>query len=78
MIHENIPQNREWVYIIRFHSEDAMQEFSFPEEVKLTMQLKDIFESGKVAEQYYYNNKPLYERLVGAIKDKGRVAQEVC
>ena len=62
MDYGNVPQNRERIYIVGFLDEKQMYEFSFPERTPLTKKIGDILEKN-VAEKYYYNGKPLYEKI---------------
>lgn len=74
MEYGNIPQNRERIYIVGFKNADYTEKFSFPDPIKLTTKITDILEKD-VPEKYYYNGKPLYEKLKGSIKEDGRVYQ---
>lgn len=74
MEYGNIPQNRERIYIVGFKNPDYTERFTFPDPVKLTVKVTDILEKN-VPEKYYYNGKPLYEKLKGSIKEEGRVYQ---
>jgi DNA (cytosine-5)-methyltransferase 1 len=74
MEYGNVPQNRERVYIIGFKNKDYYEKFSFPEPIKLTTKITDLLEKN-VLEKYYYNGKPLYEKLKNFIKEEGRVYQ---
>lgn len=74
MEYGNIPQNRERIYIVGFKNKKYTDNFSFPEPVKLTKKITDLLENN-VPEKYYYNGKPLYEKLKGAIKEEGKVYQ---
>jgi DNA (cytosine-5)-methyltransferase 1 len=70
MEYGNVPQNRERIYIVGFKDEKHHSKFKFPEPVKLTTKIQDLLEK-KVDEKYYYNGKPLYEKLKGQIKTSG-------
>lgn len=74
MEYGNIPQNRERIYIVGFKNKDYFEKFEFPSPVKLTKKIADLLEKN-VAEKYYYNGKPLYEKLKGSIKEEGKVYQ---
>lgn len=74
MEYGNIPQNRERIYIVGFKNEDYAKKFSFPEPVKLTLKVNDLLEKN-VPEKYYYNGKPLFEKLRNFIKEEGKVYQ---
>jgi len=55
-----VAQNRERIYIIAL--KDIQQEFEFPEPLKEKKSLENFLEK-EVSDYFYYNNKPLYERL---------------
>jgi len=74
MEYGNIPQNRERIYIVGFKNEDYHKKFTFPEPVKLIKKLTDVLEKN-VPEKYYYNGKPLFEKLKNFIKEEGRAYQ---
>lgn len=58
----NLPQNRERLYIIGFKNEQDYNKFEFPKPQKLTGGLSDILEKENI-DDYYYNDKPLFEKL---------------
>lgn len=64
----NIPQNRERIYIVGFKNKNYSNKFSFPEPIKLTTKVSDLLEKN-VPEKYYYNGKPLFEKLKNHVKD---------
>ncbi len=74
MEYGNVPQNRERIYIVGFKDESKIKAFEFPEPVKLTRMIKDVLEP-EVEEKYYYNGKPLYEKLKDDVKEEGKVYQ---
>jgi DNA (cytosine-5)-methyltransferase 1 len=74
MEYGNIPQNRERIYIVGFKNKNYTDNFSFPEPVKLTKKITDLLEKN-VPEKYYYNGKPLFEKLKNFIKEEGKVYQ---
>ena len=74
MEYGNVPQNRERIYIVGFKDPKKTEAFEFPEPVKLTKKVEDILDSN-VDEKYYYNNKPLYEKLKFDVTEKGKVYQ---
>ncbi|MFZ1721025.1 MAG: DNA cytosine methyltransferase [Microgenomates group bacterium] len=74
MEYGNIPQNRERIYIVGFKNKKFADEFNFPEMVKLTTKVTDLLET-EVPEKYYYNGKPLYERIKNDITEEGKVYQ---
>jgi DNA (cytosine-5)-methyltransferase 1 len=74
MEYGNVPQNRERIYIVGFKNKNYFKNFEFPKSVKLTKKVTDLLEKN-VAKKYYYNDKPLYERLKGSVKEEGKVYQ---
>jgi len=74
MEYGNIPQNRERVYIVGFKNKDYSEKFEFPKPVKLTVKITDLLEKN-VPEKYYYNGKPLFEKLKDFVKEEGKVYQ---
>jgi len=74
MEYGNIPQNRERIYIVGFKNKSHADKFSFPEPIKLTKKVTDLLENN-IPEKYYYNGKPLYQKLKNFIKEFGKVYQ---
>lgn len=74
MNHGNVPQNRERIYIVGFKSLEQCMTFSFPDQIPLTKTIKDILED-QVDPKYYYNGKPLYDRIKDDVTDENKVYQ---
>jgi DNA (cytosine-5)-methyltransferase 1 len=74
MNHGNVPQNRERIYIVGFKSIEQCMTFSFPDQIPLTKTIKDILED-QVDSKYYYNGKPLYDRIKDDVIDENKVYQ---
>ncbi|MCX6757683.1 MAG: transcriptional repressor LexA [Candidatus Nomurabacteria bacterium] len=74
MEYGNIPQNRERIYIVGFKNQNYTEKFKFPEPVKLTVKITDLLEKN-VPEKYYYDGKPLFEKLKKDVKEEGKVYQ---
>ena len=74
MEYGNIPQNRERIYIVGFKNKDYSDKFQFPKPLELTKKITDILED-EVDEKYYYNGKPLYEKLKDHVVEYGKVYQ---
>ena len=74
MEYGNIPQNRERIYMVGFKNKEYSDKFEFPSPVKLTKKITDLLEQN-VAEKYYYNGKPLFEKLKDFVKEEGKVYQ---
>lgn len=70
----NLPQNRERVYIVGFLDEKASKNFKFPKKIKRTKTIKDCLEKD-IPEKYYYNGKPLYEKLEKDVTKRDTVYQ---
>lgn len=74
MEYGNIPQNRERIFIVGFKDKKKTEQFQFPEPIRLTKSMKDILEK-KVDEKYYYNGKPLYDRIKDDVVEENEVYQ---
>lgn len=74
MEYGNVPQNRERIYIVGFREKKYLNNFEFPEKIKLKTKILDVLEEN-VDDKYYYNNKPLYEKIKNDIKELGKVYQ---
>lgn len=68
-----VPQNRERIYIVAFL--DNSINFEFPKEIELKKTIKDCLHASEVDEKYYYNNKPLYEKIKYDVIDENSVYQ---
>jgi DNA (cytosine-5)-methyltransferase 1 len=77
MEYGNVPQNRERVYIVGFLKEtEYIYNFTFPEKTDLTVSISDILEdSENIAQKYYYNDKPLFEKIKEYPFEEGIVYQ---
>jgi len=58
----NIPQNRERIYIVAFRNEKQRDAFKFPDAIPLKKSISDLLEKN-IDSDFYYNEKPLYERI---------------
>lgn len=74
MEYGNIPQNRERIYMAGFRNKKHFEKFNFPSPVKLTVKIPDLLETN-VADKYYYNGKPLYEKIKDGVNKIGTVYQ---
>lgn len=70
----NIPQNRERIYIIAFKDEKAYSKFSFPHMIPLTKSIHDCLEN-EVSDRYYYNGKPLFDKIKSDVKSQDSLYQ---
>ncbi|MEA1956201.1 MAG: DNA cytosine methyltransferase [Campylobacterota bacterium] len=67
-----IPQNRERIYIVAFL--DNSIKFNFPKKKILLKSIKDCLIQD-IDEKYYYNNKPLYEKIKNDVTNENSVYQ---
>lgn len=74
MEYGNIPQNRERIYIVGFKNEEYAERFEFPDKKNLSVSVSDLLEKNP-PEKYYYNNKPLYQKIKNDVKEEGKVYQ---
>ena len=74
MTHGNMPQNRERIFIVGFKDKKKAEAFEFPKEMELTRSFKE-FVAGEADGKYYYNNKPLFEKLKDNINSEDTVYQ---
>lgn len=74
MKYGNLPQNRERIYIVGFLDKEAFRKFSFPNKIPLTKTIHDCLEND-ADEKYYYNGKPLYEKLKKEVTKRDTVYQ---
>lgn len=74
MDYGNVPQNRERIYIVGFKNREHHCNFKFPDPIDLTTKVTDILEEN-VADKYYYNGKPLYDRIKDDVVDPTKVYQ---
>ncbi len=64
MVHGNIPQNRERIFIVGFNKKELIDNFEFPDAIDLTTKISDIINlDEKKDEKYYYNQTKYYEDL---------------
>ncbi|MAG45743.1 MAG: DNA (cytosine-5-)-methyltransferase [Nanoarchaeota archaeon] len=74
MTHGDIPQNRERIFIVGFKDKKKRDAFKFPEETPLNKSFKE-FVNGEADNKYFYNDKPLYERIKNDINSEDTVYQ---
>lgn len=70
----NVPQNRERIYIAGFKNREVWDAFQFPNSLPLAIKVEDLLEED-VPEKYFYNEKPLFEKIKSRIVDSGKVYQ---
>ena len=66
-----VPQNRERIYIVAFR-DDVL--FEFPKNIENCASIHSKLENS-VDEKYYYNDKPLFEKIKDDIVDKTSIYQ---
>jgi DNA (cytosine-5)-methyltransferase 1 len=74
MKHGNVPQNRERIIIVGFLDKNKAEAFKFPKEIPLTKSFKE-FIAHEADNKYYYNDKPLYEKIKNDINSEDTVYQ---
>ncbi len=74
MMHGNIPQNRERIFIVGFLDKEKAEAFDFPKEMPLTKNFRE-FTANEAEEKYYYNDKPLYARIKDDINSEFTIYQ---
>lgn len=74
MEYGNVPQNRERIYIVGFKNKEYFDNFYFPRPIKLTKTVRDYLEDN-VDQKYYYDGKPLYDRIKDDVTDENKVYQ---
>ncbi len=74
MLHGNLPQNRERIYIVGFKNKKAFEHFVFPRKIPLSKNFKQLLEK-EVDEKYYYNGKPLFKKLKNHVTSTDTVYQ---
>ena len=75
MDYANIPQNRERIYIVGFKTKKAFKQFQFPSKTKLSKTIQYCLERGKVDSKYYYDDKPLFDRIKDDVRRRDTVYQ---
>ena len=70
----NIPQNRERIFIIGFLDKKKSDAFKFPKKIKLTKNFRDFLEKN-IDNKYYYNDKPLFDKIKDHINSTKTVYQ---
>lgn len=75
MNYGDLPQNRERLYIVAFKNKNNFEKFEFPKQKKLKTNLDSILETEGVDSYFYYNNKPLFEKLKDDVVKENTVYQ---
>jgi len=74
MVHGNIPQNRERIFIVGFLDKTKSESFNFPKPITLTTNFRE-FTGNEAEDKYYYNDKPLYKKIKNDIDSEFTVYQ---
>lgn len=74
MLYGNLPQNRERILIVGFLNQKVANNFTFPNKIRLRKEIQDLLEPN-VDENYYYEGKPLYDKLKKEVKKKNTAYQ---
>ncbi len=74
MTHGNLPQNRERIFIVGFLDKKKCDAFEFPKKITLTKKWSEFVEK-EVDDKYYYNDKPLYNKIKNDINSEDKVYQ---
>jgi DNA (cytosine-5)-methyltransferase 1 len=74
MVHGNMPQNRERIFIVGFLDKKQADSFRFPKPIELTKSFKE-FTMEEAEDKYYYNDKPLYARIKNYVNSEQTVYQ---
>jgi len=74
MTHGNIPQNRERIFIVGFLDKEKAEAFDFPDEIPLTKNFRQ-FTANEAEDKYYYNDKPLFQKIKNDINSEFAVYQ---
>lgn len=64
----------ERIYIVAFNNKESYSRFEFPDKIKLTKSFSDLLEND-VDNTFYYNEKPLYDKLKNDVKKSDTVYQ---
>lgn len=74
MTHGGIPQNRERIFIVGFLDKEESERFVFPKETQLKVSFKE-FVKDSADSKYYYNDKPLFNRIKDDVNSEHTVYQ---
>jgi DNA (cytosine-5)-methyltransferase 1 len=74
MTHGNVPQNRERIFSVGFLDKERADAFDFPEQIELKRSFKE-FVAEEADDKYYYNNKPLYDKIKNDVNSEHTVYQ---
>lgn len=72
--YSNAPQNRERIYMVGFRDKSLYDNFAFPDKFNRTNEVIDILEN-EADRKFYYNGKPLFDRIKNDVVREGKVYQ---
>lgn len=76
MLHANVPQNRERVFVVGFRDDIDATKFVYPNEIARTCSIQDCLETKKVDDKYYYTHRyDCYEKIAKSITSRDVVYQ---
>lgn len=76
MLHANVPQNRERVFIVGFQDQKKLNLFSFPPEIPLKKTIHSCLELNKVDDLFYYDERfGCYHELKTKMKSQNTLYQ---
>ncbi len=78
MVHANVPQNRERIFIVAFHETKVPNHatFEFPNEIPLTNTIHNVLEKEQVDAKYYYAPEHMYyPKLVESMTSRDTLYQ---
>ena len=78
MTHANVPQNRERIFLVGFHPDHVSkpEDFEFPSPIPLTTTIRDLIDTDRKEEKYYYKEShKYYPMLKEAMKSWDTVYQ---
>ncbi|MGI0482800.1 DNA cytosine methyltransferase [Geminocystis sp. CENA526] len=71
----NLSQNRERIYIVGFLNQDFFNRFNFPDKIPLKKTIHDCLVTNNIDNKYYYNGKPLFEKLKQEVISQNTIYQ---
>ncbi len=74
LTHGNIPQNRERIFIAGFLDKAKAEAFDFPDAIELKKSFRE-FVAEEAEDKFYYNDKPLYNKIKNDINSEETVYQ---
>lgn len=64
MDYGNVPQTRERIFIVGFRDPEVFEQFEFPKEIERDTEIADLLlDPSEVDDYYYYEDKPLWDKI---------------